>query len=240
MRVEVRESAEQVARLAGDRVEDVFRARPEASVLPATGNTPLPLYHLLAKRSESGMATSRLHVFQLDEFVGVAEDDPRSLYGWMRRVFLEPLHIPESRVTRLRGDAGDLDAECARYDAEVEAAGGIDLAILGLGIDGHLGYNEPPSPAVAPTRVVRLRPESTRSARAYWASDSDVPERGLTAGMAAILGARTVLLLVTGRHKRPILQQMLHGPVGPGIPASYLREHDGATLIADIDAFGSG
>jgi glucosamine-6-phosphate deaminase len=235
MDLRVEGTAESAAYLAADLVEKVIRSDPRSAILPATGNTPISTYGHLAERA---LPTSRLRVFQLDEYVGVSAGDPRSLYGWTKRAFLDPLHIDPAQVTRLRGDSRDLPQACADYEAAVASAGGIDLAILGLGLDGHLGYNEPPSPADAPTRAVTLRPESKASAAAYFPPGTAVPDRGITAGMTIILAARSILLLVTGESKRGILRAVLDGPIGPEVPASYLRTVPGVTVVVDRDALG--
>lgn len=238
MEVVIGENAETAGQLAADLCAKEIRSHPTATVIPATGNTPLVTYDLLARISRQGLDTSRLRVFQLDEYVGVPGSDPRSLFGWMCRSFLQPMRIDESRVTRLRGDVPDLDRSCAEYEQAVAAAGGIDLAILGLGLDGHLGYNEPPSPSDAPTRVVALRAETKATAASYWPPGTVTPDQGITAGMNIILGARAILLLVTGAAKRSILREVLEGPVGPDVPASYLRSVRGATVVADREAIG--
>jgi glucosamine-6-phosphate deaminase len=179
-----------------------------------------------------------LRAFQLDEYVGVARTDRRSLTGWFDRSIVAPLGIAEDRVVRFDGRAPDLVAECRRYDDLVER-NPFDLAILGLGPNGHLGFNEPPSSAFEPTRVVTLTPESVRSNAAYWGSEADVPTNAITAGMAQLLAARRVLLLVAGRHKRHILDATVHGPVSDDVPASHLQRHPDAVLIADAHALGA-
>jgi glucosamine-6-phosphate deaminase len=232
-------TADAAAVFAADIIERSIEERPGLSLLPATGTTPMPVYRLLGERHRQGMRANGLHIFQLDDYVGVSGDDPRSLYGWMHRELLESLEIGPDRVTRLRGDAPDLDGACRAYDAAVEEAGGIDLALLGLGLDGHLGYNEPPSPADAPTRVVTLLPQSRATAASYWPPGHTTPDRGITAGMTVILGSTAVILLVTGAHKREILRRVLNGPVGPEVPASFLRTMDNVTVVADGEALGS-
>jgi glucosamine-6-phosphate deaminase len=236
--IRVEESAESASQVAAGMIAGEIEANPASALIPATGNTPLATYRFLAQRTGEGLDTSRLRVFQLDEYVGVAPGDPRSLYGWMRRCFVDPLHIDERRVTRLRGDAADLAIACAEYERAVSMAGGIDLAILGLGLDGHLGYNEPPSRPDAPTRVVALLPESRATAASYWPTGTPTPERGITAGMNILLAARSIVLLVTGRAKRSILHAVLEGPIGPNVPASYIRLANRATVIADREAMG--
>jgi glucosamine-6-phosphate deaminase len=234
--VVVGKNAEAAAQLATGRAVKWIRSNPHTTVMPATGNSPLLTYDLLAQQVREGLDTSGLRIFQLDEYVGVSGSDPRSLYGWMYRTFLEPLHILPWRVTRLRGDVPDLQRSCDEYEAAVKAAGGIGLAILGLGLDGHLGYNEPPSLPDAPTRVVTLRPESKSAAATYWPPGAVTPDQGITAGMDIILRAQAILLLVTGAAKRSILREVLDGPIGPDVPASYLREVNGATVVADREA----
>jgi len=217
----------------------VIAARPNATLLVATGTSPMGLYAELARRHQRGeIETSQLHVVQLDEYVGVGEDDRRSLSGWMQRSFVAPLGVPETNVIRLPGDAPDPAAACRAYDAAIARLGGIDLAILGLGPNGHLGFNEPPSAADAPTRAVDLTPASVASNAPYWGGADHVPWQALTAGMAVLLAARRTLLVVSGAHKWEILHRTLHGPVTPDLPASFLQQHPEATVLADRAAMG--
>lgn len=225
---------DELSRRAADDVAQLVREKPDAAVVLATGDTPLGMYRELAARRVRGeLDTSRLRVFQLDEYVGLPPGDERSLYGWMGRAFLGPLAIPPERVVRLEGDAADPEDACRRYVDSVRQAGGYDLAVLGLGPNGHLGYNEPPADAAAPTRIVALAPESIASGARYWGGPEQVPPRALTAGMDLLLAARRILLLVAGEHKRAILGETLDGPVVPEVPASYLRRADGVTVITD-------
>ncbi len=222
--------------------DEILGAMPaEGVIVLPTGLTPLPVYEaLLARPAPDRGRIAGWRVVQLDEYVGVRDDDRRSLYGWLARTFLTPAGIPASRVVRLHGDADDLQRECAAYDAAVTALGRIDVAVLGLGPNGHVGFNEPPTPADARTRVVDLTPESRRSNARYWGRDSDVPRRGLTAGPATILAARTVVLLVAGAHKAAILDRALRGPVDPAVPASLLRLAADLRVVADTAAAPPG
>lgn len=230
----------ELARAAADLVVETLAGRPAATVLAATGATPIPAYRELAARVEAGaFDPSSLHAVQLDEYLGVPFGDPRSLGGWLDRSFVRPLGIAHDRVVWLDPLAADPETECRRYDDRV-AALGLDLAILGLGPNGHLGFNEPPSDASAPTRAVDLTPESVRSNAAYWGSEAAVPRRALTAGMTVLLGARRVVLVVAGVHKRRILGAVLDGPVTPAVPASYLQDHPDAVVVADAAALPDG
>jgi glucosamine-6-phosphate deaminase len=217
-----------LAQAAADLVLEAIRARPDAVLLAATGSTPMGCYAELASRS---FDSSRMRVAQLDEYVGVPESDARSLYAWMRRSLCEPLRIGDERIIRLRTD-GDASVACRTYDAAVSAAGGIDLAILGLGPNGHLGFNEPPTDADAATREVTLTEASLASNGGYW-PDAPVPDRARTAGMKLILGARRVLLLVSGAHKADILRRVMDAQPNRSLPASWLHLHPDALVIAD-------
>jgi glucosamine-6-phosphate deaminase len=231
------DDAADLALRAAALIAGAIRARPDCKVLVATGNSPMATYaELAAMHGRGELDTSRVRPFQLDEYLELGRDDPRSLVGWMKRSFTQPLAIDDDRVTWL-DVAGDPEEGCARYDREVRAAGGFDLAILGLGPNAHLGFNEPPSPADAPTRVVDLTPESLVSNAAYWGAGG-VPARAATAGMDLILASREVVLLVSGAHKRGILERTLAGEISPDCPGSLLRLRDGVTVVADRAALG--
>lgn len=229
-----------LSREAAHRGAEELRAHPNASVVAATGDTPMGMYaHLAELRDRGELDASGLRLFQLDSYLGLSADDPRSLYGWMKRSLLDPLGIPDERVVRLTGDAPDPDSVCEAYDAAVAAAGGIDLAILGLGRNGHLGFNEPPVQVDAPTRVVALATESIESNASYWGGQDRVPRRALTAGMSVLLKSRAILVLVSGTRKQEILRRTIEGPITPDVPASYLQHRSNVTIIADRDAAGS-
>ncbi len=238
MRLNITDNYEDLSRTAANMMAEVIIANPAAAVVVATGSTPMGVYReLAARRRDDGVDTTRLRVFQLDAYLGLAPDDRRSLYGWMERSFLDPLGVPPEQVVRLPGDAPDPAAACHAYDQAVAEAGGFDLAILGLGPNGHLGFNEPPSEPDAPTRVVDLTEESLISNAGYWGSRDDVPRQALTAGMAVLLAARTIVLIVSGAHKHDILRQTVEGPVTPSAPASFLQQASGAIIIADRAAW---
>ena len=232
----VADAAELAARAADEIAREITR-KPDLSLLAATGNTPMGAYAELARRRSAGtLNTSGLRVAQLDEYLGVGDDDPRSLYRWLETSLTGPLGVTGDRLIRFAGNAANPDADCAAFDAAVTAWGGIDLAVLGLGPNGHLGFNEPPSLADAPTRVVQLTPASLASNAGYW-DGLPVPSRAVTAGMNLILASKRVLLLVSGAHKREILRRTLAEAITPDLPASLLR---GAalTVIADAAAWG--
>lgn len=238
MRLIVVDDYAALSQAAAEIMTAAIVANPTAAMVLATGETPMGLYNALAERQQRGeVDTSRLRIFQLDAYVGLAPDDRRSLYGWMKRSFLDPLRVPETQVTRLPGDAVDPDNACRAFDHSIREAGGFDFSLLGLGPNGHLGFNEPPADPDAPTRVIDLTEESVESNARYWGGRAQVPRQAMTCGMAALLAARQTLLVVSGAHKREILQRTISGPVTPDVPASFLQQATNVTVIADRAAW---
>jgi glucosamine-6-phosphate deaminase len=230
----LRVDTESFSQVGAALVARVIRAKPNANVVMATGNTPMGVYQELAKLHQQGeLDCSSLHVFQLDAYADVPLHDARSLQAWSRRSFTEPLNISEANFTPLVGFSDDHEAACKTYYQAVVKAGGYDLAILGLGPNGHLGFNEPPCDEHATTRVITLTEESLVSNAVYWGGRENVPMQALTAGMDLLLSARQILLLVTGAHKRAILQKTLYGDVTPSVPSSYLQKARHVTVLAD-------
>ncbi len=224
------------AKLGADVIGAVWDGCPEGATILATGWTPIPVFRELAIRHTRGeLGTPPCPIVQLDEYLGVEDSDPRSLYSWLDREFLTPLGVDASNVIRLRGTTGDSLQECSRFEAAVVAAGGLHLAVLGLGPNGHVGFNEPPSGPAAGTRVVPLSPESMVSNARYW-DGAEVPAEGITAGLGLLLSAQVVVLLVAGAHKRDILRRSVAGSESPEVPASYLRRVPRLIIVADDDA----
>lgn len=237
MQILMADDYEEMSRRAADLFEERVSGHP-ASVVLATGDTPMGMYRLVAERTRQGrLDVSRLTVFQLDGYLGLSLDDPRSLEAWCIRSALEPWGIPMNRFVRLPEDAVNPEAACRQYEATVESAGGLDVAVLGLGPNGHLGFNEPPSSADAPTRIVELTPESVASNARYWGGADKVPRYSITAGMNVLMQARHVLLLASGERKRAILRKVLNGPVTNEVPASHLQRHPSVIILADRAAW---
>ncbi|HEY3368761.1 MAG TPA: glucosamine-6-phosphate deaminase [Symbiobacteriaceae bacterium] len=199
-----------------------------------TGKTPLGLYRELAARRLDwrGVAT-----FNLDEYVGLSPEHPASFRSFMRRNLFDLCAQPP-RWAIPDGSAPDLTAECLRYEAALAEAGPIDLLILGLGRNGHIGFNEPGSPLDSATRVVTLSAETRAVNRSDFPADEAVPARAITMGIGTMLKARRILLLAGGAEKAPALAAALSGPVTPAVPASALQLHPDVIVLADAAASG--
>ncbi|MGE3277178.1 MAG: glucosamine-6-phosphate deaminase [Vicinamibacterales bacterium] len=220
------------------RLADLVAARPTLVLGLPTGRTPLALYQaLVATSRDRGLDWSRVRTFNLDEFAGLGGDDPGSYRRFMQERLFGPLGIGADQVGFLDGRAPDLVAECARYEAAIDAAGGIDLQLLGIGANGHIGFNEPARGLSALTHAVVLE-ERTRVANAQWfGGDADrVPLRALSMGMATILRSREIVLLATGTEKADVVRRMIEGPVTTELPASFLQLHPHVTAMLDAGA----
>ncbi len=234
--ITVVDDASDLDRRAAALIASTIRSRPDASIVAATGSSPIGAYRLLARHARTGLDVGHVRVFQLDEYLGVGSGDDRSLFEWMMRDLVSPLGISRDRVVRLDASGHDPARACREYDGAVCAAGGFDLAILGLGLNGHLGFNEPPSDPTSATRVVRLSRESSESNRPYWGGRA-VPDRAMTAGLSSLLAARRVIVVVRGASKRDILARTLREPPTPWVPASFLQQHADAHIVVDRAAW---
>jgi len=234
MQLEIYPDYETLSQAAANWLTSAVRDKPDANLVFAVGNTPEGAYRNIAAWVQSGKINLKhVRIFQLDDYLGVAANGRRSLYRWLQKSCLEPMDILPDQVVRLPGDAVAPEAACKHFAAQLVEAGGIDVAILGLGSNGHLGFNEPGSDWNAPTRVVTLKPESIKSNAAYWGSEADVPRQALTMGLDILQQARQTLLLVNGAHKAEILDQVINGPPTTNIPATCLRQALNVTVMAD-------
>lgn len=228
-----------LSKLAADVVCGELHDNPAARLLVPTGNTPLGMYDELAARvARREVDFSRATVIQLDDYLGIADSDPRSLFGWMNRVFIEPCGVRNVIRLNLPGlpDGWQARQQCLKFDTEVTACGGIDLSVLGLGTNGHIGFNEPPVPADTATRIVTLSDETIASNAEYWGGADRVPRRAVTAGIRLLAQAKRTLLLVSGEKKRSALRQLRFSEVSNELPASHLHHVRGVTVIADAAA----
>jgi glucosamine-6-phosphate deaminase len=220
---------------AADVVSKTLLSKPDAPITFPTGTTPLGMFDVLAARAARGEADfSRVSIFCLDEYIGVTGEHPNSLTRWLSEALLSRIGIRPEQLHTLPVTADDLVDAATQFDGEISARGGLDLAILGLGPNGHIGYNEPGSSADSRTRVITLTPESRSQASAYWEGTLSIPDRAMTMGVATLLESKQILLLVTGEAKAETLRRTLQEPMNADVPASWLRlAGQRLTVIAD-------
>ncbi|WP_072312691.1 glucosamine-6-phosphate deaminase [Agrococcus sp. Marseille-P2731] len=223
--------------LAAARVAEVVEAMPDAVLGVATGSSHLATYRALAARREAGLDLSRVSAFALDEYVGLARRHPESYREVIAREVTAPLGLDPARVHVPKGDAADLAAECARYERRI-AISGIDLQLLGIGANGHIGFNEPTSSLSSRTRVKSLSVRTRADNARFFASADDVPTHCITQGLGTILDADRVLLVATGERKAEAVAQMVEGSLSAMWPGSVLQLHRRATVIVDEAAAG--
>ena len=227
-----------VADLAAQRVATLLHDSPRAVLGLPTGRTPILLYDLLAEQHAAGeLDFSQVESFNLDEFVGIGQDHPGSYRSYMQRYLFDRVNLPKGQGHVLDGLAPDADVECTRFEQLIGAAGGIDLMILGLGANGHIGFNEPAPSLQARTHRVTLLASSREANAGFFGGDpAQVPAEAMTMGMGTILKSRRILLLVTGEEKAPTVAAMIRGAVTTQLPASFLQLHDEVEVICDADA----
>ena len=227
-----------VADLAAQRVADLLHDTPRAVLGLPTGRTPILMYDELVEQHAAGtLDFSAAATFNLDEFIGIGKDHPGSYCSYMHRYLFDRVNLAPGRGHVLDGLAADPDAECERFEEQIAAAGGIDVMILGLGGNGHIGFNEPAPSLKARTHRVTLLESSRQANAGFFGGDpAQVPPEAMTMGMGTILKSRRILLLVTGAEKAPAVAEMIKGGVTPQLPASFLQLHDQVELICDAEA----
>lgn len=240
MRVIVSRDADELADVAADVFRDRVRAQPALAIAVPAGRTPRRMYRRLAElQARDPVDHSRMRVFSVDELCPPA---PRDGYFWrqVRTEFLAWANVEPSRCRPFAVDADDLETMCRAYEAAIAEAGGLDVVMLGLGPNAHLASNEPGTPFDATTRPVRLLPETVRYILTDEIIHGEVCDRAVTLGLATIMAAREVIVLVSGEAKREPLRRMLDGPVTVDTPSSILQRHPRCLVLTDLAARSDG
>ena len=227
-----------LARTLAQRIADDLARRPRQVLGLATGRTPVRLYHELGTLKERGRADfSQVTTFNLDEFWGLPSSDPGSYRTFMEQHLFRRIDLPAEQINFLNGSAPDADAECARYDEAIAAAGGIDLQLLGIGTNGHIGFNEPARELASRTHLVALTASTRRSNAGLFGGDAArVPKEALSMGMGSILRARRIVLIATGKSKARCVERLVNGPITTKLPASFLQLHSAVEILLDAAA----
>ena len=220
---------EALGRAAARELARRLLVQPELSLALPTGRTPQALYRELRRLGAEGLVSFReARVFQLDELLGLAPEHPGRFFRFLREHLLDHVDVRPERVYELPSDPDDPEGACRAYEAQLEAVGGLDLAILGIGENGHIAFNEPGTPFHARTHVATLTPETreaTRETFGFAARREEPPERALTLGPKTLMRAREIWLLAAGGAKAGIVARALQGPITPEVPASVLQLH---------------
>ena len=238
MKIRTFQTPGKAARALAREIERAVLRNPRLVLGLPTGRTSIPLYRELVDLCRADKIDfSHATTFNLDEFVGLSPEDPRSYRAFMQRHLFDHVNLSRRRTHLLNGAARDLGAECIRFERAIARAGGIDLMVLGLGRNGHVGFNEPDRFLVSHTHRMRLR-ASTRHANAFLFGNrmAAVPREALSMGMGTILEARRIVLLVTGRSKAHAVERVLSGRMTTRVPASFLQLHRDVEVWLDAAA----
>jgi glucosamine-6-phosphate deaminase len=237
MEVRIVKDYDELSREAAQQVASVIRSRSQPVLGLATGSTPEGMYRELVRMNrEDGLDFSQVKTFNLDEYLGLEPSHPHSFRYYMDTRLFGKVNLPLDSIHCLQGDAEDPAKECSRFEAAIPSAGGVDLQVLGIGRNGHIGFNEPGSDPDGRTGVVTLS-EGTRRANArYFPSEKAVPRQALSMGIGTILDSRQILMLAFGREKAGAVYHMVRGKVTSQWPATHLQVHPKVTVLADYGA----
>jgi glucosamine-6-phosphate deaminase len=235
MEVVILPDAARIGAVAADAIENLLTHKPDAVLGLATGSSPLSIYDELAARCAAGRVSfKQAKGFTLDEYVGLPADHPERYRNVIDTAFASRVDFPPGAVAGPDGLAADVPAACAAYEEAITAAGGIDLQILGIGTDGHIGFNEPGSSLASRTRIKTLTHQTRMDNARFFGGDLDaVPTHCLTQGLGTIMESRHVVLVATGRNKAEAVHQLVEGPVSAMWPATILQHHPHVTVLLD-------
>jgi glucosamine-6-phosphate deaminase len=237
MEVIIRPDKESACLLTARLIAAAIRANPRLTLGLATGSTMEKVYEILAEmRRRDKLSFSQCRTFNLDEYVGLSGADETSYRFYMNKHLFSRINIKKGNTHLPDGKAVDLDKECAHYEAKIQKAGGIDFQLLGIGQDGHIGFNEPLSALLSRTRVKALAPATVAQNVRYFKKPAEMPRRAITMGVGTILASRRCVLLATGKAKAGIIARAVEGPITSMITASALQLHPRCTIIVDEEA----
>lgn len=237
MRVVKVANYEEMSQKAAECIIRQVKEKPDSVLGLATGGTVTGTYQLLAKdHQKNGTSYRQILTVNLDEYIGISPEHEQSYHFYMKKRLFDHVQIPPENTYLPDGQAEDLEEECKRYDERIESLGGIDLQLLGIGVNGHIGFNEPGTPFDSKTHIVELS-ESTRKANArFFNTLEEVPKKAITMGIETIMKSKKILLLASGLKKAPIIRKLFQEGITEEIPASVLKKHENVVLIADEEA----
>jgi len=228
---------DELSRLAAAKVADTMRSKPGAVLGLPTGSTPLGMYReLISMYKEGKLSFKDVTTFNLDEYEGIPKEDENSYYRFMRDNFFSHIDIDKGRTNIPDGMSCDVEEECRDYERRIEKAGGIDLMVLGIGNNGHIGFNEPASYYAGITHRVKLHQNTIEANARFFGSVEKVPKYAVTMGIKSIMHCRSIMILASGKAKAGAIKKALEGSITPELPASVLQLHRDLTVIVDEEA----
>ncbi|HZG74164.1 MAG TPA: glucosamine-6-phosphate deaminase [Chondromyces sp.] len=215
-----------------------IKANPALTLGLATGGTPVGTYEeLIEDHVQNGTSYSQAITFNLDEYIGLSAGHKNSYRQFMNEKLFNHIDIPLSQTHIPHGDAEDIEMECMSYEKLIERNGGIDLQLLGIGRNGHIGFNEPGTPFESATHIVDLAPSTIKANARFFSSPEEVPTQAITMGISTIMKSREILLLVSGEAKKEAMKKLMSGEISEKFPASILNQHPNVTVIIDQAAW---
>lgn len=231
------DSVDEVSCYTAQRLLQTIQARPKAALGLATGGTMEPVYaQLLQRIHQAQVDVSQLSLFNLDEYIGLGPEHAQSYRYYMDQHLFNRLEISKDRVHLPDGTAEDVERACMAYSDAIQAQGGLELQLLGIGSNGHIGFNEPQTPFDSRTHVIELTEQTRLDNGRFFSDQREVPTHAMTLGIGDILEAKEVILVATGRKKAPIMAELFHSGLDEALPASALKQHDAVTFVLDSEA----
>ena len=233
MKIIVCENYAEISARAAELIADLVKAKPDCVLGLATGSTPVGMYkELIAKNTAGEISFKDVTTYNLDEYYPIKPTDPQSYRYFMDRNLFDHINIDKANTHLMNGEAADPEKECAEYDRAVEAAG-IDIQVLGIGRNGHIGFNEPADRLNSATHLTALSESTITANSRFFSSPEEVPHHALTMGLGAIMKSKRILILISGKEKHDALTAMLSGMIDTHIPATMLNMHPDVTVICD-------
>jgi len=233
-------SYSKMSKLAAKIVAKQIEDKPNTVLGLATGSTPLGMYRELVKLYKKGkLDFSKVTTFNLDEYLGLSPEHPQSYHYYMYENFFNHVNIEEKNIHIPKGDTKDPVQECLNYEKEIEKVGGIDLKILGIGINGHVGFNEPNINLEAKTHVIQLSDDTIKANSRFFKNLDEVPKKAITMGMATIMKSKRIILMAWGVEKKKPILKVISGHIATDVPASLLQVHNDVILIVDKKIYSS-
>ena len=222
----------ELSQLTGDIIISQIKEKPDSVIGLATGSTPIGTYDYLVNKNKEGVVDfSKVKSINLDEYIGLSQDNEQSYRYFMNKHLFDNINIDKYNTYVPDGMAKNIEEECKIYDARIEKLGGLDLQLLGIGIDGHIGFNEPDEIFTKATHKVKLDESTIEENSRFFDSIDEVPKSAITMGMKGIMGAKKILLIANGKNKKEILEKAMFGEITPRVPASILQLHNDVTVI---------